>query len=98
MTTRYGPFSKVLQDMGVAMEIECFSHRKIDKCSINPGQCAYNTIECRVSPCKVKLSNFENVREKKVKEGSLSRVTVGECLIPNIESPFLWLANIEVLP
>ena len=31
-----------------------------------------------------------------MKEGSLSRITVGEGLIPNIEPSFLWLANIEV--
>ena len=32
-----------------------------------------------------------------MEEGSLSRVSVSEGLIPNIQSSFLWLANIEVL-
>ena len=31
-----------------------------------------------------------------MKEGNLSRISVSEGLIPNIESSFLWLANIEV--
>ena len=31
-----------------------------------------------------------------MEQGSLSRVTVGEGLIPNIESSFLWFANIKV--
>ena len=35
-------FPKVLNNMGVAMEVACFSHRKIGKRSIKPGQRAYN--------------------------------------------------------
>ena len=94
--TRYGPFSKVVQDMGVAMEVAYFSHREIDKCSINPGQRAYKTIGCRASPCKVGLSDFEDTRKKGMEEGSFHRISVSEGMIPNIESSFLWLANIEV--
>ena len=72
--------------MGVAMEVARFSHRKIDKRSTNPGQRAYNPIDGGVSPCIIRLGNFENARKERVKEGSnLSRITVGECLIPNTE-------------
>ena len=31
-----------------------------------------------------------------MEEGSFSRISVSERLIPNIESSFLWLANVEV--
>ena len=30
--TQYEPFSKVFKDMGVAMEVACFSRREIDEC------------------------------------------------------------------
>ena len=45
VVTRYGPFPQVLKNMGVAMEVVRFSHGKIDKRSINPGQRAYNSID-----------------------------------------------------
>ena len=34
--------------------------------------------------------------QKGMEQGSLFRVTVGECLIPHIEYSFLWFANIEI--
>ena len=96
MVTRYRPFSKILKYVGIAVEVTSFSHREIDECSIKPGQCAYCAIGCGVSPCKVGLSDFEDTRNKGMEQGSLSRISLGEGLIPNIEPSFLCLANIEV--
>ena len=36
MVTRYGPFSKILEYMRIAVEVPCFSHGEIDECSVNP--------------------------------------------------------------
>ena len=80
MVTGYGPFPKILKYMRIAVEIARFSRRDIDKCSINPGQCAYCAIGCRVSPCKVGLGDFEDMRKRRVEEGSFSRITVSEGL------------------
>ena len=91
MVTWCGPFSKIF----IAMEVACFSHRYIYEDSINPGQCAYCAMGCAVSLCKNRAERFRE-REEKMKEGSLSCITVGECLSPNIEPSFLRLANIEV--
>ena len=96
MITRYGPFSKVLWDMRIAMEVACIGHREIDKCSINPGQRAYCTIGCKVSPCKVGLSKFKETRKKGMEEGRLSRISFSEGLVPNIESSLFRLANVEI--
>ena len=96
LVTRYGPFPKILEYMRIAVEVPCFSHRDIDKCSVNSGQSAYCAIGCRVSPSVVRLSNLENIRKKEMEKGSLSHITVSEGLIPRVESSFLWLANIEV--
>ena len=41
MVTRYGPFTKFLKHMRIAMEIACFRHREIEKCPVNPRQCAF---------------------------------------------------------
>ena len=76
MVTRYGSFSKILEHMRIAVEIASFSHGDIDKCSINPEQCAYCSISCRVSPWKVGLSDWKSG----VEEGSFSRITVSEGL------------------
>ena len=96
MVTRNGPFPKIHENKRVAMEIACFSHREIDKCSVNPGQCACRTTGCRVSPCKVRLGNFEDMKKRGMEEGSLSRISVSECRIPHIETSFLWLAHVEI--
>ena len=45
VVTRNGPVHRVLADMEVAMEVACFSHRTIDKRSVNPGLRAYNPID-----------------------------------------------------
>ena len=63
------------------------SHWEIDKFSVNPGQCL----------CKVRLSDFEDMREKGPAKSSFSRITASESLIPGVESSFFKLANIEVL-
>ena len=96
MVTRYGPYSNILENMRVAVEVSCFSHREIAKSPINPGQCAHSIVGCIVSPCAVRLSDPEDTRKRGTEEGCLSRITVSEGLIPSIESSFLWLANIEV--
>ena len=67
-------------NMRIALEIASFSHGDIDKCSINPDQCEYCAISCRVTPWKVVLSDFEDMRKRGVEEGSLSRITVSEGL------------------
>ena len=46
MVTWYGPFTKILKYMRIAVEVACFSHKEIDKCPVNPGQCAFCTIGC----------------------------------------------------
>ena len=73
------------------MEVACFSHREIDECS--RASCA---IGCGVSPCEVALSNFEDTRKKGIKEGSLSRISFSEGLVPSIESSLLRLANVKI--
>ena len=42
------------------------------------------------------LSNLKDVWKKGVKHGSLSRVTIGECLVPHVEPSFFWFTDIEV--
>ena len=37
ISTRYGPFSKVVRNMRSAMKITRLSHREINKCSVNSG-------------------------------------------------------------
>ena len=92
----FGPSPKILNYMRVAVEIASFSHRTIDKCLVNLGQCAYYAVGCRVSPSEVGLSDLEDMRKGGVEEGSLSRISISEGLIPDFESSFLWFANIEV--
>ena len=45
---------------------------------------------------KIGLSDFGSTRKKAVEEGSLLRASLSEGLIPNMESSFPGLANIEV--
>ena len=97
MVSRNGRFPKILKYMRKALEIASFSHWETDKRPFNSGQCSYCAVGCRVSPCKVGLSDFEDMRKRRVEEGSLSRISVCEGLVPNFESSFLWLANTEVL-
>ena len=39
---------------------------------------------------------LEDMKKKGMKQGSHSRVTVGEGLIPHSEPSFLWLTNIKI--
>ena len=82
-----------LRSRRIVVEIACLSHREIDKRSVNPGQCAYRTVGCCISPCKVRLSDFEDIREKGTEKSSFPRITVREGLIPRDEASFFWLAN-----
>ena len=81
--------------MTIGVEIASFSHREIDECPVDPRQGAYYAVGCRVPPNKVGLSDFENMWTGGVEEGSLSRISTGEGLVPNTESSFLSLAKLK---
>ena len=61
MITRYGPFSKVLQDISIAMEIACFSHREIALSILDNVRIVPSVVESLLY--KVGLSDFEDVRK-----------------------------------
>ena len=52
----------------------------------------------KIFPCEVGLCNFRDNREEGPKEGSLSRITIREGLIPDVESSFLRFTDVEELP
>ena len=81
MVTRNGPFTKILKHM--RQQWKSATGRLINAQSI-PGQCACCDVGCRVSPCKVGLSDFEDMKKRRVEEGNLSPISVTERLIPNI--------------
>ena len=47
-------------------------------------------------PCVVELSNLEDMWKKGMKQNGLSRVTVGESLVPHIEPSFFWFTEIKI--
>ena len=96
MVTRYGPFTKILKYIRIAVEIACFSHMEIDECPVNSGQSAYCTISCTAFPCEVRLCDFEDMLEKRPEKGSLPRITVRKSLVPNVESSFFGFTECEV--
>ena len=42
------------------------------------------------------LSNLKNVWKKGMKYGGLSRVSVGEGLVPHVEPSFFWFTDVEI--
>ena len=96
VVTRDGAFTKVFKDMRIAVEVTCLSHRKINACPVKSGQSANCTIGCGIFPCKVRLCDFKDVREKGPEQGSLPRIAIGESLIPDVESSFLGFTDVQV--
>ena len=47
-------------------------------------------------PCKVRLRNFKDMRKNVNGKGKLRCITLCKVLVPDVESPFLRLTNIEV--
>ena len=45
---------------------------------------------------KVGLRNFKDLREKRTEKGRIPRITFSEDLVPDAESSFVGLADIEV--
>ena len=91
MTTRTAAWSlgidrspEVLKYMKIAVNIACLSHREIDTMCQRLRKCMVGS---RVSPCEVRLSGFEDLREKGTEESGFSRITTSEGLIP--------VANVE---
>ena len=91
--TRDGTLTKVLKYMGRAMIVACFSHRKINECSVNPGHSAYCTIGCRIFPCKVELCDFKICAGKRTGKGQSSP---RHLLVPDVESSFLRFTVVEL--
>ena len=85
-TTRNGPIHHVLEDMGVAVIIMRSILDRVRMIQKGSG----------VPPRVVRLSNLKDMRKKGMKHCSLSRVTIGECLVPHVESSFFWFTDVEI--
>ena len=59
----------------------------ISKNAINPGESACDPKGCGDPSRVIRLSNLKDVCEKGVKQDSLSRITIGKCMVPNIKRP-----------
>ena len=38
----------------------------------------------------------KDMRTKEVKQANLSRIAIGECLVPDIKSSFFWVTDVEL--
>ena len=68
MITRYGPSSKVVRNMRIAMKITRLSHWYMIDRPVDTGQNTNRTISGGILLCKVWLCNFKSVRKKKEKK------------------------------
>ena len=65
VATWYGPLTKIVSHMEVAVKFACICHGHVDERSANSGQGAKRTIGGGILPCKVWLRNFKSICEKK---------------------------------
>ena len=92
---RDGTFTKIFEDMRIAMKITCLSHRKINKYPVNSGQVRITPLT--VTSFLVKSScAISKTCEKKQENSSLSCIAIRESLIPNVESALLRFTDVEI--
>ena len=96
VVTRNRQVLRTLKATGVAMKVTRLSHWHINKETTNPRQRAYDPNDRRVPPSVVWLSDLEDMWNKGMKQGGLSRVTVSEGLVPHIEPSCFWLTEIKI--
>ena len=94
--TRNGAISQVFEYMRGTVKTTCFSHRQIDENTINSRKGADDPKSCGVPPRVIRLGNLKNMWKKGMEHGSLHRIAIGECLVPDIKSPFFRITDIEI--
>ena len=92
---RDGTFTKIFEDMRIAMKITCLSHRKINKYPVNSGQVRITPLTVTSFLAKSSCAISKTCGEKQ-ENSSLSCIAIRESLIPNVESALLRFTDVEI--
>ena len=96
VVTRYEPFSKVVRNMRMTVKIPRLSHKKINKCSVNSGECAQVPSADKSFLVKLGCASLRTCREIRLEKSRFPHIPFCESLVPDVESPILGLADIQV--